>query len=48
EVLASVMALPEEKPVERLLQLWAHPVWAGFVLLLLTAFWIGRKAAGTF
>ncbi|HUF62602.1 MAG TPA: hypothetical protein VMN36_11055 [Verrucomicrobiales bacterium] len=47
-VLAAVSALPEEKLIERRLQIWAHPVWAGIVILLLVVFWAGRKAAGVF
>jgi len=48
DVLAALSALPDEKPVERHLQLWAHPLWAALLVLLLVAFWIGRKAAGVF
>ena len=47
-VLAAVSALPDPEPEERRFLLWAHPLWAGFVLLLLAVFWIGRKLAGTF
>ena len=47
-VLAAVSALPDPEPEDRRLLLWAHPLWAGFVLLLLAVFWIGRKLAGTF
>ena len=47
-VLAAISALPEEKLIERRLQLWAHPAWAGTLIALLAAFWIGRKAAGVF
>ncbi len=36
-----------EPPLEiRRLQLWSHPLVAGMMLLLLGAFWIGRKMAG--
>jgi hypothetical protein len=48
KVLAAVSALPEEKMIERHLQIWAHPVWAGVLITLLAVFWIGRKAAGVF
>jgi hypothetical protein len=41
-----VAALPEPEPIERRLRLWAHPAWAGAILLLLSLFWIGRKMAG--
>lgn len=48
KILAAVASLPEPELTERRLQLWAHPAWAGFLILLLTLFWIGRKAAGVF
>ena len=38
--------LPDPEPTIRRVQLWAHPAVAGLLLLLLTAFWICRKAAG--
>lgn len=41
-----IAALPEPEPLERRLRLWAHPVWIGVIVLLLTVFWIGRKVAG--
>lgn len=48
KVLAAVTALPEEELIERRLQIWAHPGWAGALVGLLAVFWIGRKAAGVF
>ena len=48
DIVKAIAALPEPDLEERRLLLWAHPVWAGFVLLLLGAFWIGRKMAGAF
>jgi hypothetical protein len=30
------------------LPLWAHPAWAGLLVVLLGVFWVGRKAAGAF
>lgn len=42
-----IAALPEPEPLERRLRLWAHPVWIGVIVFLLTVFWIGRKVAGT-
>lgn len=47
-VVDAVAKLPELEPVERRLALWAHPLWAGFLVLLLCLFWAGRKAAGSF
>jgi hypothetical protein len=48
KILAAVTALPEEEMIERRLQIWAHPAWAGTLIGLLAIFWIGRKAAGVF
>lgn len=47
-VVAAVAALPQAGPQERRVQIWAHPAWAGFLITLMGAFWVGRKAAGTF
>lgn len=48
KVLAEVSAIPEEEMIDRRLQLWAHPAWAGTLIGLLALFWAGRKAAGVF
>ncbi|MEO8353614.1 MAG: hypothetical protein ABI680_17950, partial [Chthoniobacteraceae bacterium] len=47
-VVAAVARLPKTEPQERRLQIWANPIWAGLLVLLLGVFWVGRKAAGTF
>lgn len=47
-VLAAVSALPPQEMIERRLQIWAHPAWAGSLIALLVIFWVGRKAAGVF
>jgi len=38
--------LPEPPPVERRLRIWCHPLWGGLIVVLLAAYWIGRKLAG--
>ena len=38
--------LPEPKPLEQRIRIWADPLWAGFILTLLTAYWVARKLAG--
>ncbi|MDB6135209.1 MAG: putative rane protein [Verrucomicrobiales bacterium] len=48
DVLAAVTALPVPELTERRIPLWAHPAWAGSLILLLALFWAGRKAAGVF
>jgi hypothetical protein len=47
-VVAAIAALPQAEVQERRVQLWAHPAWAGFLIVLLGVFWVGRKAAGAF
>lgn len=47
-VLKAIAALPQPDPQERRLQIWAHPAWAGLLILLLGVFWVGRKAVGAF
>lgn len=47
-VIQAVQKLPEPAPVEQRVLLWAHPAWAGWLILLLSVFWIGRKASGVF
>lgn len=38
--------LPEPKPMEIRVRLWANPYWAGFIIFSLAVYWIGRKIAG--
>lgn len=47
-VIAAIAALPQPDALERRVQLWAHPAWAGLLIVLMGVFWAGRKAAGTF
>lgn len=47
-VIAAVAALPAPDPEQRRLPLWSHPAWAGFIVLLMGAFWAARKGAGLF
>ena len=46
QLVQSLASLPEPSPSIRRVQLWCHPATAGVILLLLTVFWIGRKAVG--
>lgn len=43
---SSITALPEPEAIERRLRIWANPWWIGIIVVLLTAFWIGRKMIG--
>ena len=45
-MISEIGELPEPEPQIRRIRLWAHPVWAGTILLLLTVFWVGRKLVG--
>jgi len=45
-LLDAISELPKPEPTTRTIQLWAHPVVAGALLLLLAVFWISRKVAG--
>ena len=47
-VTAAIAALPQPALEERRVQLWAHPLWAAALIVLLGVFWAGRKAAGAF
>lgn len=46
QVLSVLASLPEPAPSVRRVQLWSHPLVAGFLIVLMTAFWIGRKSIG--
>ena len=47
-VMSAIAALPQPELQERRVRIWAHPLWAGFLVLLMGLFWAGRKAAGAF
>jgi hypothetical protein len=47
-LLDTVCALPKAPPLERRIPLWAHPLWAGGIVLLLGVFWAARKSLGSF
>lgn len=46
QVLRSLAALPDPAPSVRRVQLWCHPAVMGVLVLLLGAFWVGRKVIG--
>lgn len=45
-IVDQISLLPEPKPIERRIRLWASPWWGGFILLLLGIYWTARKLAG--
>jgi hypothetical protein len=44
---SNLSTLPERAPLEKRLRLWAHPLWITLLIMLMTIFWIGRKAVGS-
>ncbi len=46
-LLDALKALPDPEPTVHRTRIWAHPLWAAFLILLLGAFWVARKMAGT-
>ncbi|MEK0447628.1 MAG: hypothetical protein RLZZ142_588 [Verrucomicrobiota bacterium] len=47
-LVAALSALPAQQPVEKRIPLWAHPMWAASLVLLLGIFWLARKSLGSF
>ena len=45
-LLDDLKALPEPELTVHRTRLWAHPFWAGLLILLLGTFWIARKMTG--
>jgi uncharacterized membrane protein len=48
DIAAKIAALPQPELQERRVQLWAHPLWCGLLIVLLGIFWAGRKLVGAF
>ena len=46
-LLDDLVALPEPEPTVHRTRIWAHPLWAGLLILLLGVFWIARKMTGS-
>lgn len=46
KIIQAMQAVPEPEEEVRRTRLWAHPLWGGFLLLLLSVYWIGRKLVG--
>jgi len=46
DVVQWLARLPDPLPEVRRVALWSHPAVAGFFVLLLTMFWVGRKGVG--
>jgi len=46
DVVQWLSLMPDPPPAIRRLALWSHPAVAGFFILLLAMFWVGRKGVG--
>ena len=46
-LLTYLAALPEPEPTVHRTRIWAHPIWAGILILLLGVFWVARKMTGS-
>lgn len=46
EFLNEISELPEPKPEQKRILIWSNFYWVTSILVLFTAFWIGRKIAG--
>jgi hypothetical protein len=45
-IVAAIAEMPEPELREKRFLIWAHWGWASVILVLMTIFWIGRKAIG--
>jgi len=46
QMIETLAAIPDPPPITHRLQIWSHPLSAGFIILLLGVFWVARKAYG--
>ena len=46
EIFDALSELQEPEPKTKRIRLWADPRWAGMLVLMLGAFWAGRKMVG--
>jgi uncharacterized membrane protein len=46
QVVQQISLLPEPKPIEQRVRLWANPWWGALLIFLLGIYWTGRKMAG--
>ena len=45
-IVSEISALPEPRPLEQRVRLWANAWWGGAIVFLLAIYWIARKWAG--
>ena len=46
QIIQQISLTPEPRDLEKRIRLWSNPWWGGLILLLLSIYWAGRKAAG--
>jgi hypothetical protein len=46
KIVQQISLLPESEPLQQRMRLWASPWWGGFILTLLSVYWVARKVAG--
>jgi len=46
QIVSSLSLLPERRPEEQRFRLWCDPRWCAALLVLFTAYWMGRKIVG--
>ena len=46
QIVQQISVAPEPRELEKRIRIWSSPWWGGLILVLLSIYWVGRKAAG--
>jgi len=46
QIVQQISVAPEPKDLEKRIRIWSSPWWGALILILLSLYWVGRKAAG--
>jgi hypothetical protein len=46
QIVQQISIAPEPRDLEKRIRIWSSPWWGGMILILLSVYWVGRKAAG--
>ncbi len=46
QLVQQISVAPEPKDLEKRIRIWSSPWWGALILILLSLYWVGRKAAG--
>ena len=46
QIVQQISVAPEPKDLEKRIRIWSSPWWGALILILLSVYWVGRKAAG--